>query len=391
MISTKSATHSTKIVHRFLRFFVLHFFCRKNPGRRPIVMFPRRAGETDNLLQTRRKALCIAKGFEQTKTIGNGAVGVQKKVKKQAASGGLRGRIPEKYQLFLMLFPFLVLVTIFSYLPLYGWRYAFYLYKPGFRLEDCTYVGLYWFQSIISNSYQVDEILRILRNTLGISGLGLLTSVAAPVFSIFLSQITVKWFRKSVQTLTTLPNFISWVLVYSVAFSMFNVNTGMVNQLLTRLGLVQAPINFLASGDHIWVKMTLWSLWKNLGWNAIMYLAAISGIDQQLYEAAEVDGAGRFRKIWHITVPGLMPTYLVLLIMQIANLINNGMEQYYVFQNAMNKNAIEVLDLYVYNISLLGNNFSFGTAISMLKSIVCVVLLLFANGMAKKIRGESIL
>ncbi len=301
-----------------------------------------------------------------------------------------RVSIPEKYQLFFMLLPFLLLVILFSYLPLAGWRYAFYAYRPGFPLEKCEYVGWYWFESIFSNSYQIDEIRRVMVNTLAISGLGLLLNCFAPVFAILLNEIHSSRYRKTVQVLTTLPNFTSWVLVYAVAFAMFNVNNGFINQLLLRLGWIDQPVNVLASDRNVWLKMTLWSAWKSLGWSSILYLAAIAGLDQELFEAAKVDGANRFQQILHITLPGISPTFLVLLVMSIANLINNGMDQYYVFQNALNKSYIEVLDLYVYNISLGGGNFSFGTAVSMLKSLVSLTLLLVANGAAKLIRGTSI-
>ncbi len=306
------------------------------------------------------------------------------------ARDSLRHGIPEKYKLFLMLLPFLVLVLIFSYLPLLGWRYAFYIFKPGFSLEQSQFVGWYWFESIVSNSYQVAEIKRVIVNTLAISGLGLLVNCIAPIFAILLNEIRCRKFRTSVQVLTTLPNFISWVLVYAVAFALLNVNNGMVNQALLALGWIDKPLNILASSKNVWLTMTLWSMWKGLGWSAILYLAAIAGIDQELYEAAKVDGASRFQQTLHITLPGIAPTFLVLLVMAIANLLNNGMDQYYVFQNAINKSSIEVLDLYVYNISILGGSFSFGTTVSMLKSIISLGLLLVANGAAKIIRGSSI-
>jgi putative aldouronate transport system permease protein len=312
------------------------------------------------------------------------------KTSPRVANARLPRSFPEKYKLFLMLLPFLALVFIFSYLPLYGWRYAFYSYRPGFRLEDCQYVGWYWFESIFSNSYQVSEITRVMINTLAISGLGLLVNCIAPMFAILLNEIRVRTFRRGVQVLTTLPNFISWVLVYAVAFALFNVDNGMINKVLLALGLIEKPLSFLASSNNVWLSMMLWSMWKGLGWSAILYLASISGIDQELYEAAKVDGAGRFQQILHITIPGILPTFLVLLVMSIANLLNNGMDQYYVFQNAMNKTSIEVLDLYVYNISMLGGSFSFGTAVSMLKSIISLTLLLMANGAARMIRGSSI-
>jgi putative aldouronate transport system permease protein len=308
----------------------------------------------------------------------------------RVANARLPRSFPEKYKLFFMLLPFLALVFIFSYLPLYGWRYAFYSYRPGFRLEDCQYVGWYWFESIFSNSFQVDEITRVMINTLAISGLGLLVNCIAPIFAILLNELRMRTFRKGVQVLTTLPNFISWVLVYAVAFALFNVDNGMINKILLALGWIDKPLSVLASDKHVWLMMTLWSMWKGLGWSAILYLASIAGIDQELYEAAKVDGAGRFQQILHITIPGILPTFLVLLVMSIANLLNNGMDQYYVFQNSMNKTSIEVLDLYVYNISMLGGSFSFGTAVSMMKSIISLTLLLLANGAAKMIRGSSI-
>lgn len=300
-------------------------------------------------------------------------------------------KMPNKYKLFLMVAPFLVLVFIFSYLPLSGWQYAFYNYKPGFALSQCEFVGFKWFQRLVSTPAQTREILRVLVNTLAMSGLQMLTSVLPVIFAIFLSEIRSSKYRKSVQILTTLPNFISWVLVYSVAFSMFSVDTGFINRILVSSGLVKDGINFLADPDFIWLKMTGWHIWKGLGWNAIMYLAAIAGIDQELYEAARVDGANRFQQMLHITVPGIMPTFFVLLTLSIGNLINTGMESYFVFQNAMNKDTIEVLDLYVYNIGMVGRNFSLATAIGMLKSVVSVTLLVLANGASKLVRGESIM
>ncbi|MGO4541507.1 ABC transporter permease [Paenibacillus sp. 2TAB19] len=299
--------------------------------------------------------------------------------------------ISDRFRLFLFALPFLLLILVFSYFPLYGWLYAFYNYRPGFSLFDTQFVGLQWFRSIISNPTQTQEVLRVMRNTLAMSGLGIITSVFPVLFAIFLTEIKTTWYKKTVQIFTTLPNFISWVLVYAIAFMMFSVDNGIINKFMMAIGLQEAPINYLASSEWIWLKMTFWALWKGLGWGAIMYIAAIASIDQELYDAAKVDGAGRFRMIWHITVPGIMPTYFVLLLLSIANLINNGMEQYFVFQNALNRDTIEVLDLYVYNTGLLGFNFSFATAVSMLKSIISIILLFVANRLSKMVRGESII
>jgi putative aldouronate transport system permease protein len=300
-------------------------------------------------------------------------------------------KIHNKYKLFLMALPFLILSFIFSYLPLHGWIYAFYDYRPGIPMSQTEFVGLQWFKSIFANPTQTAEVMRVMRNTIAISSINIATSFLPVLFAVLLVEINNKWFKKSVQILTTLPNFISWVLVFSVAFCLFAVDGGVINRVFLSLRIIDAPINFLASDSHTWLFMTLWSIWKGLGWGSIMYLAAITGIDQEQYEAAKVDGCGRIGAIWHITLPGILPTYFVLLLLSIANFINNGMDQYFVFQNAMNKDHIEVLDLYVYNIGMLGANFSFATAISMLKSIISIFLLFIANSMSKLLRGETIM
>jgi putative aldouronate transport system permease protein len=180
------------------------------------------------------------------------------------------------------------------------------------------------------------------------------------------------------------------VLVYAVAHAMLSVDDGFVNRILVKLGYLQNGIPFLSGQKNVWLSMWAWGTWKGLGWSAIMYIAALTSIDQQLYEAAKVDGGGRFTYIRHITIPGLLPTFFVLLILQIANFLNNGMEQYLVFQNAMNKNWIEVLDLYVYNQGFIGINYSYAIAVGMLKSIVSIILIFLANNFSRVIREEAI-
>jgi putative aldouronate transport system permease protein len=293
-------------------------------------------------------------------------------------------------RLFFMMLPFMVLVFLLSYLPLSGWIYSLYYYKPGMPIGPHNFVGLDNFRMILQDRYAVEDILRVLRNTFAMSFIGLLTSPLPMIFAIFLNEIGRVSYRKIVQTVTTIPNFISWVLVYAVAYAMFSVDDGFVNRMLVQLGLADRGIAFLASRDHVWLSMWAWGTWKGLGWSAIMYSAALMSIDQELYEAARVDGAGRFGCIWYITIPGLLPTYFVLLILSIANFINNGMEQYFVFQNPMNKDWIEVLDLYVYNQGFVGINYSYSIAVGILKSLVSLVLLFLANGASKMFRKESI-
>lgn len=293
--------------------------------------------------------------------------------------------------LFLMSLPLLIAVFVFSYLPLYGWSYAFFDYHAGMKLKDCAFVGFKFFSSMVDNPVSREEILRVLSNTFGISFLTILTSPLPVIFAIFLMEMKTKALRGLIQTLTTLPNFISWVLVYSVAWSIFSIEDGFLNRFLMSTHIISTEINFLASSEHVWLTMLAYSLWKTLGWSAIMYIAAITSIDSEQYEAAMVDGASRFQRMWHITVPGILPTYFVLLLLSIANFINNGMEQYYLFENPLNKSSIEVLDLYVYNMGMVGQNISYSTAVGVLKSLVSVSLLFFANGLSKVIRKESII
>ncbi len=289
---------------------------------------------------------------------------------------------------FAYILPFLVLVAVFSYYPLYGWVYAFFDYKPPYPLSMDQFVGLKWFKSMLGNSVKVKQLLQVLLNTFGISGLSLLFSWFPMVFAVFLNEIKCKPFRKFVQTVTTLPNFISWVLVYSIAYCVLN-STGVVNSLLMSLGIIDAPQQFLQNSNHIWFKMWVWLTWKNAGWAAIMYIAAIAGIDEQMNEAARVDGASRMKVIWHITLPCLLPTYFVLVMINLANFLSNGFEQFYVFQNAFNKETIQVLDLYVYNLAMSGGGYSLSTAISIFKSVVSILLLCITNSVSKMIRGEG--
>ena len=305
---------------------------------------------------------------------------------------GMQSISPKKlrsYKEFLYILPFLIIVALFSYFPLYGWIYAFHDYRPPFPISNETWVGFKWFATIFNNPVRSKAVVRVLRNTFVMSGISLLFSWFPMVFAVFLNEIQCKPFKKFVQTVTTLPNFISWVLVYAVAFALFGTN-GAINSALKSMGLIDQSINFLTQTDGIWFRMWLWLTWKNAGWAAIMYLAAISGIDEQMIEAAKVDGATRMQIIWHITIPSLLPTYFVIVMLNLANFLSNGMEQYYVFQNAFTQDYIEVLDLYVYNMATSGTGmYPLATVVSILKSLVSVVLLFVTNTASKLIRGEG--
>ena len=297
----------------------------------------------------------------------------------------------EKFRLLLMFLPVLLLTFIFCYLPIYGWRFAFFDYKIGDTLSADKFTGLKWFTYLFENAATRSDLVRVLRNTLIMSGLGIATSWLPIAFAVMLAEIRSSKFQRVVQTLTTIPNFISWVLVYAIAFAIFSTD-GFINSFLRNvMGAPGANTDYLASADYTWIKMLLWGTWKGLGWSAIVYIAGIAGIDQQLYEAAKVDGANRFHCIWHITIPGLIPTYMVMLLMSIAGMLSNGMEQYLVFENAINKDVIEVLDLYVYNIGIKSGLIPLSTVVGIFKSLIGVTLLFGANGISKLVRGESII
>ena len=310
-------------------------------------------------------------------------------VKTPKTPKGEKMEMEGKFQLFLMLMPFLALVFAFSYLPLVSWRYAFFDYSAGQTLTMDSFVGLKWFKMLIQNEVYVKRLLAVLKNTLIMSGLGIATSWVPMAFAILLTEARSARFKRIVQTFTTIPNFISWVLVYAIAFAIFSTD-GFVNTLLTNLSGTSFATNYLNDSSYSYLKMLLWGMWKGVGWSAIIYISGIAGIDQQLYEAATVDGAGRFQKMWHITVPGLLPTYVVMLVMSIAGILSNGMDQYLVFTNANNKDFLEVLDLYVYNLGIDQGQIPLSTVVGMTKSVISVVLLFIANTASKWIRGSSV-
>lgn len=302
-------------------------------------------------------------------------------------SPALKGKKWESYKLFLLVFPCILFIFIFKYLPLWGWSYAFFQYKPGRALNDCDFVGMQNFTVLFGNPVMLKNLLRVIRNTLGIQFLNYLLLPIPMFFAIFLSEIKSVRFQKVVQTLTTLPHFISWIIMFSLATSLFG-NSGLVNSLLAKIGA--EPVNILTTNENVWLIQALLGLWKSLGWSAIIYFAAIAGLDQEVYEAAMVDGASRWQKIHYITMPLLMPTFFVLLIMGIGNFLNSGIDQFLAFGNAMNKEFIEVLDLYVFNLGIGSGQISFSVAVGMMKSVIAIILFSTANLVSKKIRGSSV-
>ena len=246
-------------------------------------------------------------------------------------------------------------------------------------------MGLDYFRLIFRDA----NVVRTLKNTFIFALIGIVLTPLPMLFAILLNEIKCSPVRRVVQTFTTLPNFISWVIIFSLAFSLFATD-GVVTSLIA--GITGKEVtSILSSGESVYWFQTFLGIWKSLGWSSIIYLAAIAGIDQEQYEAARVDGAGYFQCAVHVTIPALMETYVVLFILQIGNFLNTGYEQYMLFKNALTANNIEVLDLYTYRIGLENMDYSYGVAISILKSLVSISLVVLANMVAKKIRGNTVI
>jgi ABC-type polysaccharide transport system permease subunit len=282
------------------------------------------------------------------------------------------------------LVPFCSLL-VFAYGPIWGWVYAFFNYRIGMPLKDCTFVGLHYFKI----AFMEPDLYRVLRNTLAMSGLSLTIIPIAATFAILLSEIRYAKYKKFLQTASTLPNFMSWVIIFSIFFVFLAPGNGIINIVLSNMGL--SGIQPLGDVDITWYFQTAIRFWKELGYTSIIFFAAIASIDPEQYDAARVDGAGRLGTIWHITVPGIMPTVIVMLLISIGFLLSNGFEQYYVFYNGLVSPNLEVLDYYVYRVGLANKDIPFATALSVSKTFVSVFLVFFSNYVSKKIQGKSVI
>lgn len=296
-------------------------------------------------------------------------------------------RFRQEVSLLLMAIPFIIFIIIFSYLPIHGWYIAFVKYSPGVSLWKSKFTGLDSFINLLSFS---SDFPNAITNTLAMSFLGIIFSPVPIILALLLSEVKNMKVKKAIQTATSLPNFISMVIVFSLFYSIFAVDDGLLNNLLLNLGLISTPTSILGEESITWYFQTFIGIWKSAGWSAIIYLAAIAGIDRGLYDAAKVDGAGKFKQVIHVTIPGVMPTYLILLMLALANIFSSNFEQVYTFYNPLVKNKIETLDYYIYRIGLRNFEFSLSTAAGIMKSVISIMLLLTFNRIYKKIRGYSI-
>ena len=278
---------------------------------------------------------------------------------------------------------FFVYGIVFYYVPLAGWVMAFQNYKPKDGLFGSKFVGLEKFKFLFSD----DVFLRDIRNTLAMGVLNLVTTfLMAIIFAILLNEVRNMFGKKLVQTISYLPHFLSWVILAGVFLDLLSPEYGMVNQLIKALG--GEPIFFLGSNQYFQGTLIVTDLWKEFGFNTIVYLAAITSIDPSLYEAATLDGAGRWGKIWHVTLPGIKSTIMILLIMNIGNVLNAGFEVQYLLGNGLVKSVSETIDIYTLTWGISQNDYSLGTAAGIFKSVVAIILILGANWIAKR-AGED--
>ncbi len=279
---------------------------------------------------------------------------------------------------------FVIYGAIFCYAPLVGWVMAFQNYKPKDGMLGSAFVGLSKFQMLFSDA----SFLRLIRNTLVMGVINLVaTFIMAILFAILLNEIRMNASKKVIQTISYLPHFLSWIIVTGILHDALS-GSGIINELLMKFNFVSQPINFFAHEEYFWPIVAFANVWKETGWNAIIYLAAITAIDPSLYEAAAIDGAGRWNKIKYVTLPGIKPTIIILLIMNIGNVLNAGFEIQYLLGNGLVQKVSQTIDIYVLKWGISQMDYSLGTAAGIFKSVVSIILIVVCNQVARR-HGEE--
>jgi len=302
--------------------------------------------------------------------------------------GKLGKRISRYWILYLMLLPGFALTAVLAYAPMGGLYMAFSEFKVGRPLFSAEFVGLQFFGEVVRD-YQY--MLSILRNTLAMNILSLVTNlVVALFFAIMLNEVSISKVRRTIQTISFMPFFLSWVIVYNIMQVFLQGETGLVNVFLKDLGLISDGIGFLSDPRYSWGLVVFSNLWKSLGYNAVIFLASIAGIDVGMYEASYIDGADRLQRIKYITLPFLLPTLQILLILNVGWVFSSNFDQFYLFTNAMNRPTMEVFDMYIYQYGLRQLNFSYATAVGILRSVAGLIMLIIVNGISKRLEGSSI-
>lgn len=302
---------------------------------------------------------------------------------KKAKKNAIRNK-KDQIDLNLMLLPSMIFLIIFSFIPMFGIIMAFQNYMPAKGILGSKFVGLGNFKFM----FQMPDSKQIFMNTIIIAFWKIVVgTIVTIVFALLLNEIRLKWAKKSIQTIVYLPNFLSWVILSTVVVNVFAYD-GPINDFLEMLGLER--ILFMASNDWFRPMLIVTDVWKGFGYGAIIYLAALSGIDPGLYEAAAIDGANRFKRVLHITLPGILPTIMLVTIMNLPNILNAGFDQIFNLYNPLVMETSDIIDTYVYRVGLVQRQYSLGTAVGLMRSIVGIILILSANKLAQKVTDYRI-
>lgn len=300
---------------------------------------------------------------------------------------GFWRKLMKQWQLLVMALPMLFYVLLFNYGPMWGWVTAFQDYKPKLGITGSKFVGWKNFLWLFNRP----DFLQSIRNTLGMSVINLvLGTVTSILLAILLNEVRHSGFKRIVQTVTYLPHFLSMVIVVGMAQNIFASN-GPLNQFLMNVGLIREPIFFLGEGSLFWWLVGVINVWKEVGWNTIIYIAAMTAIDPTLYEAAVIDGAGRFNRIRYVTLPGIKSTFVILLIMNIGHLMEAGFELQYLLSSSLTIEWAQTIDIFVLKYGISKQQYGVATAAGMFKSIVAIILLFAANTIAKKLDESTLI
>lgn len=295
------------------------------------------------------------------------------------------GRIKENKALYAMIFPGVLYFIIFKYIPMGGLVIAFQDYQPFLGILGSPSVGLEHFARLFSTN----DFMMLLKNTLALFLWSLCLSFPTPIIlALLLNEVRHNKFKKFVQTVTYLPNFLSMVIVVSIFYMLLTTEGGVVNNILNSLGMKSIP--FLTSEKWLRPVYILQDVWKGTGWGSIVYIAAITNVDESLYEAAEMDGAGKLKKMWHITLPSIRPTIITLLILKIGSILDLGFEHMFLLMNSLNKEVAQIFDTYVYTQGIINGQLSYSTAVGMFKGVVGFILVIGANKLANKVGEEGL-
>ncbi len=300
---------------------------------------------------------------------------------------GFFSTLGKQWQLLLMSVPMFLYVLFFNYYPMYFWVTAFQDFKPGLGVAGSKWVGWKNFQWLFGRA----DFINSIRNTLAMSVINLVFgTVSAVLLAILLNEVRNRKFKRTVQTVTYLPHFLSMVIVVGMAQNIF-ASTGPINEMLKSLGMVKEPIFFLGEGKYFWWLVGIINVWKEVGWGTIIYISAMTSIDPCLYEAAAIDGAGRFQRILHVTLPGIKSTFVILLIMNIGHLMEAGFEIQYLLGSSVVMDWSQTIDIFVLKYGISKQQYGVATAAGMFKSIVAIILLLAANFTAKRLDEDTLI